>query len=152
MPSKRSVGQVAEQHNEVIGRFNEQDATSRQLVSKVELAFDGLMRALVDEAKEGPRLFSFEPMDPGFFDSPQWINVKFRLTLWCEHSRLPLPALNGADDERGVYELTLPKEWLIKAAPLLRRLTGTSVWSCRWRRLQRRCCLMKRFTRASRSS
>ena len=101
-------GQVAGQHAQVIGRFDQQDAASRELVSKVEAAYDGLMRTLVDEAKEGPRLVSFEAVEPGFFDRPKWISAKFRVTLWCEHSRRPLPALNGVGDKRGVYELTLP--------------------------------------------
>jgi internalin A len=33
------------------------------------------------------------------------------LTLWCEHSRLPLPALNDRDRQRGVYEIELDREW-----------------------------------------
>jgi internalin A len=118
-------GQMAGQHAQVIGRFDQQDAASRELVSKVEAAYDGLMRTLVDEAKEGPRLFSFEPAEPGFFDRPKWISAKFRVTLWCEHSRRPLPALNGEGDKRGVYTLTLPRDWLVKAAPFLKVLTGT---------------------------
>ncbi len=64
-------------------------------------------------------------MEPGFFDRPTWISAKFRVTLWCEHSRRPLPALNGKGDKRGVYELTLPRDWLVKAAPFLKVLTGT---------------------------
>jgi hypothetical protein len=91
----------------------------------VDDAFTSLMDNLSDEAKDGPRLFSFEPVDPGFFDRPKWISHKFRLTLWCEHSRLPLPALNGVGDKRGVYDLTLPREWFVKAAPFLKILTGT---------------------------
>jgi internalin A len=83
------------------------------------------MQALTDEAKEGPRLFSFEPVDAGFFGRPKWISEKFRVTLWCEHSRLPLPALNGKDDKHGVYELTLPREWVTKAAPFLKLIAGT---------------------------
>jgi len=47
------------------------------------------------------------------------------LTLWCEHSRLPLPVLNGKDDRRGVYDLNLPREWFVKAAPFLKVLSGT---------------------------
>jgi len=94
-------------------------------VSKVEAAYDGLMRTLVDEAKEGPRLFSFAPVEPGFWERPKWIGAKFRLTLWCEHSRLPLPALNGEGSSRGLYHLTLPREWLVKSAPILKQLMGT---------------------------
>ena len=55
----------------------------------------------------------------------KWINQKFRLTLWCEHSRLPLPELNGKGSKVGVYELNLPREWFEKAAPFLKVLTGT---------------------------
>lgn len=117
--------QLGDQQAEMRGRFDRLDASSRELVSKVEDAYTGLMRTLVDEAKDGPRLFSFEPVSPGFFDRPTWINEKFRITLWCEHSRLPLPALNGTDDTRGVYELTLPRDWVLKAAPFLKLLAGT---------------------------
>jgi hypothetical protein len=117
--------QLAGQQAQIIGRFDQQDAASRELVSKVEAAYDNLMHALLDEAKEGPRLFSFEPAEIGFFDRPKWISAKFRVTLWCEHSRKPLPALNGKGDKRGVYELSLPRDWFVKAAPFLRILTGT---------------------------
>src|SRR5207237_553951 len=106
-------------------RFRVLDLNDRIIMSQVEDAFRGLMQALTDEAKEGPRLFSFAPVEPGFFDRPKWISEKFRLTLWCEHSRLPLPALNGRDDERGVYELTIPRDWLVKAAPFLKLLAST---------------------------
>jgi hypothetical protein len=82
------------------------------------------MQALTDEAKEGPRLFGFEAIDRRLFDRPKWISSKFRLTLWCEHSRLPLPALNGKDDAQGVYELDLPREWVVKAVPYLKLITG----------------------------
>jgi len=117
--------QLGTQQDRIIGRFDQSDAAVRELLSKVEAAYDGLMRTLVDEAKEGPRLFSFAPVEPGFWDRPKWIDAKFRLTLWCEHSRLPLPALNGEDSTQGVYHLTLPREWLVKSAPFLKLLTGT---------------------------
>ena len=117
--------QLAVQHGEVLGHFETLDASSKELVGKVEDAYAGLMRAMLDEAKEGPRLFSFEPVDPDFFGRPKWISERFCITLWCEHSRLPLPVLNGKDDERGVYDLTLPREWVTKAAPFLKVLAGT---------------------------
>jgi Leucine-rich repeat (LRR) protein len=117
--------QMGGRHAEVMGRFDKLDASSKQLVTKVEAAYTGLMRTFLDEAKDGPRLFSFEPADRNFFDRPTWISEKFRITLWCEHSRLPLPALNAKGDKRGVYELNLPREWVVKAAPYLKVLTGT---------------------------
>jgi internalin A len=110
---------------EAMGRFDKLDIGTQRILSRVDDAFTGLMQSLIDEAKEGPRLFSFKPLDPGFFDRPKWINQKFRLTLWCEHSRLPLPELNGNGNTAGVYELNLPREWFVKAAPFLKVLTGT---------------------------
>jgi hypothetical protein len=50
---------------------------------------------------------------------PKWISAEFRVTLWCEHSRLPLPALNSKSSSEVVYELTLPRDWLVKSAPFL---------------------------------
>jgi RocCOR-like putative regulator of kinase activity/DAPkinase-like Roc (Ras of Complex) protein len=113
------------QHEESLRRFDGLDVGTQRILSKVDDAFVGLIQALTDEAKEGPRLFSFQPVEPGFFDRPKWMSAKFRLTLWCEHSRLPLPALNGEGDRRGVYDLQLPRDWLVKAAPFLKLVTGT---------------------------
>jgi len=51
--------------------------------------------------------------------------AKLRLTLWCEHSRLPLSVLNGEGNrEDRVYDL-LPPEWLVKSVPVLKLLMGT---------------------------
>jgi Leucine-rich repeat (LRR) protein/GTPase SAR1 family protein len=116
---------LIKQHGEAVGRFDILDTRTQRILSQVDDAFTNLLQTLTDEVKEGPRLFSFQPLDPGFFDRPKWVNQKFRLTLWCEHSRLPLPALNGKGDPRGIYELNLPREWFVKAAPFLKVLTGT---------------------------
>ncbi len=113
------------QHGEALGRFDGLDVSTQRILSKVDDAYTRLMQTLTDEAKDGPRLFSFQPVDPGFFDRPKWINQKFRLTLWCEHSRLPLPSLNGEDNKRGVYDLNFPREWFVKAAPFFKVLTST---------------------------
>ncbi|HEX5733912.1 MAG TPA: COR domain-containing protein [Blastocatellia bacterium] len=122
--------QLNQQDRNAAERFSILDLNDRRLMSQVEDAFRGLMQALTDEAKEGPRLFSFQPVDPGFFDRPSWISEKFRLTLWCEHSRRPLPVLNKKpgqkkEDRSGVYDLTLPRDWFVKAAPFFKVLTAT---------------------------
>ncbi|MCP5522572.1 MAG: hypothetical protein H7A46_13605 [Verrucomicrobiales bacterium] len=121
----KARAQMAAFRGEAVCRFDKLDTGTQRILSKVDDAFAGLMAAYTDEAKEGPRLFSFKPVDPGFFDRPKWINQKFRLTLWCEHSRLPLPELNGKGSKAGVYELNLPREWFEQAAPFLKVLTGT---------------------------
>ncbi|WP_442947684.1 leucine-rich repeat domain-containing protein [Nostoc sp.] len=106
-------------------RFQVLSQEQRTILSQVDQQFAELMQMLTDEAKDGPRLFSFQPVDPKFFDRPKWISAKFQLTLWCEHARQPLPALNPNDKKKGVYELDLPREWFTKAVPYLRILTGT---------------------------
>jgi hypothetical protein len=106
-------------------RFQRLSQEQRTILSQVDQEFAALMQMLIDEAKDGPRLFSFKPIEPGFLDRPRWINAKFQLTLWCEHARQPLPALNPKGSKQGVYELNLPREWFARAVPYLRILTGT---------------------------
>ena len=65
------------------------------------------------------------PVNRYNFDPRNWIRAKFRLTLWCEHSRLPLPSLNGLKSKKGVYEIELTRDWFKKAGPYLKFLTGT---------------------------
>ncbi|MEZ2301254.1 MAG: COR domain-containing protein [Microcoleus sp.] len=106
-------------------RYQSLSQEQRIILSKVDEEFASLMQMLTDEAKDGPRLFSFKPIDPSFFDRPKWISTKLQITLWCEHSRQPLPALNPHDKQKGVYELEVSRAWFTKAAPYLKLLTGT---------------------------
>ncbi|MCC3439184.1 COR domain-containing protein [Microcoleus sp. PH2017_05_CCC_O_A] len=106
-------------------RYQSLSQEQRIILSKVDEQFASLMQMLTDEAKDGPRLFSFKPVDPKFFDRPKWISTKLQITLWCEHSRQPLPALNPHDKQKGVYELEVSRQWFTIAAPYLKILTGT---------------------------
>jgi hypothetical protein len=108
-----------------IGRFDRLDNRTRRILSCIDDTYANLLQALTDEAKEGPRLFSFVPVDQSNFNPKSWIRHQFRLTLWCEHSRLPLPALNGKGSQKGVYEIELTRDWFKKAGPYLKLLTGT---------------------------
>jgi hypothetical protein len=100
------------------------DQNLRRIMSQVEDAFRGVMQAITDEGKDGPRLFSLEPVQRSTFNPDGWVKKKFRVTLWCEHTRLPLPLLNNNSDE-GVYEFDVTREWFATAAPFLKVLTGT---------------------------
>ncbi len=109
-----------------IGRFDILESNQRELFSIVETSFNNFLQLYTDEAKEGPRLFSVRPVDSRWLEKPkQLLNQKFYLLLWCEHSQLPLFVLNKEGDMRGIYELDLPYEWVIKAAPYLKALTAT---------------------------
>jgi GTPase SAR1 family protein len=113
---------LEQQHNETLGRFDGVDMDLQRLFSQGENTLSTLMQTLTDEAKEGPRLFSFVPVERTIFNPKQWTNAKFRLILWCEHSRLPLPALNGENSTKGIYEIELTREWFKKVAPVLKVL------------------------------
>lgn len=102
----------------------ELNQNQKRMMSQVQDAFHGLMLSMKDEGKDGPRLFSLEPVERSAFNPNGWAKKKFRVTLWCEHTRLPLPLLNKNDDE-GVYEFDVTREWFAKAAPFLKALTGT---------------------------
>lgn len=104
---------------------DEFNINTRRILSQVDKTYTDLLQVLTDEAKEGPRLFSFFPVDRSAFNPKTWIREKFRLVLWCEHSRLPLPVLNNGDMKKGVYDLELEREWFKKASPYLKFLTGT---------------------------
>lgn len=114
---------VKDQRDQI--RYQDLSEKQRATMSQVDQQFGELIQMLTDEAKDGPRLFSFMPVDPKFFDRPKWISAKFQITLWCEHSRQPLPALNPAGSKQGIYELDLPREWFVKAAPLLKTMSVT---------------------------
>ncbi|PKN92930.1 MAG: hypothetical protein CVU44_12935 [Chloroflexi bacterium HGW-Chloroflexi-6] len=106
-------------------KLDENNVLTRRILSQVDKTYTDLLQVLTDEAKEGPRLFSFFPLDRSKFNPKTWVRESFRLVLWCEHSRLPLPVLNDGGMKKGVYELELEREWFKKASPYLKLLTGT---------------------------
>jgi hypothetical protein len=117
-------GDMRARLDELRGQNLVMDQNLRRIMSQVEDAFRGLMHTIVDEGKDGPRLFSLEPVDRHKFNPTGWVKQRFRVTLWCEHTHLPLPLLNKNDHE-GVYEFDVTREWFTKAAPFLKVLAGT---------------------------
>ncbi|MBI5841651.1 MAG: hypothetical protein HZB19_16285 [Chloroflexi bacterium] len=113
------------QLSSIENKLDSVDVNVRRLRSQADKNFDDLIHLLTDEAKEGPRLFSLFPLDRSKFNPKEWIREKFRLVLWCEHSRLPLPVLNNGNMKKGVYDLDLDREWFKKASPYLKFLSGT---------------------------
>lgn len=105
--------------------FDSLSVQLKTLMSQADEQYQALLTTLTDPAKEGPRLFSIEPANRNKFDPRHWTREKFRITLWCEHKRVPLPVLNGEDDTRGVYEIELNRDWVKQASPLLRIMAVT---------------------------
>ncbi|MEM7531454.1 MAG: COR domain-containing protein [Chloroflexota bacterium] len=122
----RGVRRLLQAHDEhTTQQFSNLHVSIRETMSKIDATYVNFIRALDDEAKEGPRLFSFVPVDRTNFNPREWTSSKFRLTLWCEHSLRPLPELNGEDSTKGVIELELTRNWFKKSAPFLKVMVGT---------------------------
>ena len=66
-----------------------------------------MLKALSDEKRESPGLFTIVPLGAGTFQD------KHELTLWCEHEGNEHPCENGK------YEFSRPREWVVQAAPYL---------------------------------
>jgi hypothetical protein len=113
------------QGDKIMDRFDQLDDRTRRTLSRVDKTYTDLIQMFTDEAKEGPRLFSLVPVKRSGFNPKQWASEKFRLILWCEHSRLPLLILNGKDSQKGIYELDFTREWFKKAAPILKLMSTT---------------------------
>jgi internalin A len=74
-----------------------------------------LMRAIADEAKHGPRLFTIEPLDEGGkLAARRLVSTRLRLQLWCEAEGCQHRVF---DKGVGVYEFNKPHEWVQKVVP-----------------------------------
>ncbi|MBI5295189.1 MAG: hypothetical protein HY869_06910 [Chloroflexi bacterium] len=120
-----SLDYLQKEFAQVKDKLDEVNTNTQRVLSQVDKQFADLIQLYTDDAKEGPRLFSLFPLDGNKFNPQTWVRENFRLVLWCEHSRLPLPAINGIDSKKGVYDFELDREWFKRAAPFLKFMTGT---------------------------
>jgi hypothetical protein len=104
--------------SQVLSEVQKTQTLVEALRTEAQRQSDELLRMLTDEAQNGPRLFSLKPLKTTFLQNPDWVTAKLRLTLWCEYSLAPVPWLSGGG--KGSYEIELPREWVKKAAPLLK--------------------------------
>ncbi len=77
-----------------------------------------ILQAIASESKEGPRLFTIEPVD-GNWRRP--FDKLFKLHLWCEVEGCQHPV-----DEKGlgVYEFKATREWVKRVAPYANFVAG----------------------------
>jgi len=81
--------------------------------SRVANYFMATMRAISDEAKNGPRLFTFRSREAGL--SPKQILFRpLELQLWCEAEGCQHPVI---EKDKGVYTIDQPHEWVKQVAP-----------------------------------
>ncbi|WKZ49541.1 MAG: COR domain-containing protein [Anaerolineales bacterium] len=120
-----SLDTLMKEFAQVKDKLDEVNDNTRRILSQVDKQYADFIQLFTNDAKEGPRLFSLFPLDGSKFNPKNWIRHQFRLVLWCEHSRLPLPVLNNGDMKKGVYDFELDREWFKKTAPYLKLVTGT---------------------------
>ena len=89
-----------------------------KLRSQIANNFLNTMKAMASEAKNGPRLFTVEPVDGRW----QWINKKYKLQLWCEAEDCQHPVYD--DDGLGIYEFKMTSEWIAQIAPYANFIVG----------------------------
>ncbi|WP_234020985.1 COR domain-containing protein [Streptomyces sp. 142MFCol3.1] len=104
---------------QVLARIDELDDNTKEAFSRAEDQLANLLRSLDDDAADGPRLFSLEMLDRSVW-RPGVTKRRMKLTLWCEHSRLPVHVLEPDRSEAGVYFIDVPREWWVKAAPAIK--------------------------------
>jgi len=83
------------------------------LDSRVANYFMSLMNAIADEAKNGPRLFTFREQKTSLLQRDIF-SRPMELQLWCEAEGCQHPVV---EDDKGVYLIKQPREWVAKIAP-----------------------------------
>src|SRR5262249_57738706 len=92
------------------------DRDTKATFSRIEANLAALLRSLGDEAADGPRLFTVEHLGASV-RHPGLTATQLRLTLWCEHSRLPVHLLDPGKPTPGPGPRPPPRGPGAKAGP-----------------------------------
>lgn len=82
------------------------------LESRIANYVMAIMRAMANEAKDGPRLFDITPVTGNW---RRLATARYRLRLWCEAEGCQHPPTEGGG--RGIYEIRMSREWIKLLAP-----------------------------------
>jgi hypothetical protein len=83
------------------------------LDSRIADYFMATMHAIADEAKNGPRLFTFRERDAGF-SLKHLFSRPLEIQLWCEAEGHQHRVIESG---KGVYPIDKPHEWVVQIAP-----------------------------------
>ena len=83
------------------------------LDSRIANYFMATMSAIADEAKNGPRLFTFRAREAGL-SLKATLSRPLELQLWCEAEGCQHPVIESG---KGVYPIDQPHEWVVQIAP-----------------------------------
>lgn len=145
LPIQALLGQQAVETNEMIALRNwlepfvraELGEVSRkldqfptqfaELRGLIRMQGDGILDAFTSEWKEGPRLFSLIPVLEKGWNPKRWSHMTFRVTVWCEASRQPVPFFRvqrSGKSKAGAFKgselVTVTRDWVQSARKLLK--------------------------------
>lgn len=106
---------LSEQLAETEVRLAREMSRSAGVAGEVIAHVRELRKTIALVASECPRLFSLAPTDGARVDPRRIWRSSYSLQLWCEFSDGPHP-------HGDPYEFTRPKEWFVRAAPLIRAM------------------------------
>ncbi|GAA0909849.1 COR domain-containing protein [Virgisporangium aurantiacum] len=109
---------VVTQGRQTLEAVGDLEFSTQRALSQAEERYTNLILALDEEARDGPRLITVAVLEPKLLRGG-FAKCKVRVTLWCEHSRLPIHVLDGGGG-RGLYEIEVTRDWLVKAAPWIK--------------------------------
>jgi hypothetical protein len=121
--------QMTRMEKNLAALIGQEGAVTREAIAGLEQFIrqqgDGILEAFISEWKDGPRLFSLIPIRGKISRPKDWTEMQFRVTIWCEASRRPVPLFcerkDGKSGEfRGSETITLQREWVRSARKLLR--------------------------------
>ena len=106
------------------------EATRQQLAVLLRNHEDRIVDALTSEWAAGPRLFSLLPVPEEKWNPKSWTHMTFRITVWCESSRAPVPFFGAKKKDKpeeylGSETITLSREWVQKS----RKMLSLASWS-----------------------
>ena len=81
--------------------------------SRIANYFMGMMRAIADEAKNGPRLFTFRERSTGP-SVKKLVARPLEIQLWCEAEGCQHPVIEKG---KGVYSINIQHKWVKEVAP-----------------------------------
>lgn len=103
------------------------EAMEARLSARIEQSLQTLFTSLNDIGHDGPRLITVRWADYDLNDPQDWVTRTLMVTLWCEHSKLPVClAQSGPGSSIGVYGIAVDREWWRKARPWI-RLAGLAL-------------------------
>lgn len=98
--------------------FDQVQQELNELESRLANHVMAVLNAIADESKDGPRLFTIEPVSGNWY---RFVSERHRLHLWCEADGCQHPVL---EEGLGRYELKASREWVKRIAPYANFVAG----------------------------